>query len=192
MLDLTSHPRGHNDASPSERGGHLPPKSFFRAMVGAPSDARPNLTARPRRAIPRTEPTPTTARERTATDSARVNNSVTSSSNDFKIVIRPRGGLDVATTGTVGHASTIYRAANVPAQEAGEDTVCSNNGQNIIVVSTPHATHAAKYRQLEAITIGDRRLRSPNGDGERRRGEREDRDMFWDNGGEGERRDEDI
>ncbi|KAL1425353.1 hypothetical protein MTO96_019240 [Rhipicephalus appendiculatus] len=77
--------------------------------------------------------------------------------NDFKIVIRPRGGLDVATTGTVRLASAIYRAANVPAHEAGEDTVCSNNRQNIIVVSTPHATHAAKYRQLQAITIGDRR-----------------------------------
>ncbi|KAH7979269.1 hypothetical protein HPB49_008912 [Dermacentor silvarum] len=77
--------------------------------------------------------------------------------SDFKIVIRPRGGLDVATTGTVRLASAIYRAANMPAQEAGEDTVCSNNRQNIIVVSTLHATHAAKYRQLEAITIGDRR-----------------------------------
>ncbi|KAH7946398.1 hypothetical protein HPB49_024368 [Dermacentor silvarum] len=55
--------------------------------------------------------------------------------SDFKIVIRPRGGLDVATTGTVRLASSIYRTANVPAQEAGEDTVCSNNRQNIIVVS---------------------------------------------------------
>ncbi|KAH7980239.1 hypothetical protein HPB49_014018 [Dermacentor silvarum] len=67
--------------------------------------------------------------------------------SDFKIVIPPRGGLDVATTGTVRLASAIYRAANVPAQEAGEDTLCSNNRQNIIVVSTPHATHAAKDRQ---------------------------------------------
>ncbi|KAH7979584.1 hypothetical protein HPB49_009985 [Dermacentor silvarum] len=77
--------------------------------------------------------------------------------SDFKIVIRPRGGLDVATTGTVRLASAIYLAANVPAQEAGEDTVCSNNRQNIIVMSIPHATHAAKCRQLESITIGDRR-----------------------------------
>ncbi|KAL1416927.1 hypothetical protein MTO96_027369 [Rhipicephalus appendiculatus] len=77
--------------------------------------------------------------------------------NDFKIVIRPRGGLDVATTGTVRLASAIYRAANVPAHEAGEDTVCSNNRQNIIVGSIRHATHAAKYRQLQAITIGDGR-----------------------------------
>ncbi|KAH7959459.1 hypothetical protein HPB49_011317 [Dermacentor silvarum] len=53
--------------------------------------------------------------------------------SDFKIVIRPRGGLEVATTGTVRLASAIYRAANVPAQEAGEDTVCSSNRQNIIV-----------------------------------------------------------
>ncbi|KAH7964515.1 hypothetical protein HPB51_027247 [Rhipicephalus microplus] len=76
--------------------------------------------------------------------------------NDFKIVIRPRGGLDVATTGTVRLASAIYRTANVPAHEAGEDTVCSNNHQNTIVVSLRHASHADKYRQLQAITIGDR------------------------------------
>ncbi|KAH7934525.1 hypothetical protein HPB51_029109 [Rhipicephalus microplus] len=43
--------------------------------------------------------------------------------SDFKIVIRPRGGLDVATTETVHLASAIYRAANVPAHEAGEDMV---------------------------------------------------------------------
>ncbi|KAH7947348.1 hypothetical protein HPB52_010478 [Rhipicephalus sanguineus] len=55
------------------------------------------------------------------------------SNANFKIVVRPRGGLDVATTGTVRLASAIYRAANVPAHEAGEDTVCSNNHQNIIV-----------------------------------------------------------
>ncbi|KAH7946625.1 hypothetical protein HPB52_002145 [Rhipicephalus sanguineus] len=77
--------------------------------------------------------------------------------SDFKIVVRPRGGLDVATNGTVRLASAIYRAANVSAHEAGEDTVGSNNHQNIIVMSTPHATHAAKYRQLQAITVGDRR-----------------------------------
>ncbi|KAH8026819.1 hypothetical protein HPB51_025196 [Rhipicephalus microplus] len=78
------------------------------------------------------------------------------SRSNFKTVIRPRGGLDGATTGTVRLASAIYRAANVPAQEAGEDTVCLNNHQNIIIVSTPHASHADKYRQLQGINIGDR------------------------------------
>ncbi|KAH7964414.1 hypothetical protein HPB51_027346 [Rhipicephalus microplus] len=120
-------------------------------------------------ATPRTGPPPAPARERTATGSVRVDKcnfkqQVIRSSkrpllqrNDFKIVIRPRGGLDVATTaGTVRLASAIYRAANVPAHEAGEDTVCSNNYQNIIVVSTPHVSHADKHRQLQAITIGNR------------------------------------
>ncbi|KAH7953467.1 hypothetical protein HPB49_009070 [Dermacentor silvarum] len=55
--------------------------------------------------------------------------------SDFKIVIPPRGGLAVATTRTVRLASAIYRAANSPVQEAGEDTVCSNNHQNIIVAA---------------------------------------------------------
>ncbi|KAH7945848.1 hypothetical protein HPB49_016520 [Dermacentor silvarum] len=72
--------------------------------------------------------------------------------SDFKIVIRPRGGLDVATTGTVRLASAIYRAANVPAQEAAEDTVCSNNRQNIIVVN-----HSQRLREapLKAWILAD-------------------------------------
>ncbi|KAH8030550.1 hypothetical protein HPB51_008670 [Rhipicephalus microplus] len=118
------------------------------------------------KATPRTAPPSAPAREWIATDSVRVDNRVTSSrksleranchySHDFKIVIRPRGGLDVATTGTVRLTSAIHRAANVPSHEAGEDTVCSNNRRNI-VVSTPHASHADKYRHLQAITIGDR------------------------------------
>ncbi|KAL1442529.1 hypothetical protein MTO96_030731 [Rhipicephalus appendiculatus] len=60
--------------------------------------------------------------------------------NDFKIVIRPRGGLDVATTGTVRLASAIYRAANVPAHEAG-------GGHGVLQQSPKHHSreHTPRY-----------------------------------------------
>ncbi|KAL1471644.1 hypothetical protein MTO96_039824 [Rhipicephalus appendiculatus] len=67
---------------------------------------------------------------------------------------RPRRGHHRHRAPRIGH---LYRAANVPAHEAGDDTACANKRQNIIVVSTPHVTHASKYRQLQDITIGNRR-----------------------------------
>ncbi|KAL1447501.1 hypothetical protein MTO96_028568 [Rhipicephalus appendiculatus] len=51
----------------------------------------------------------------------------------------------------------VIRSSKMPLLPRREDTVCFNNRQNIIVVSTPHAIHAAKYRQLQANIIGDRR-----------------------------------
>ncbi|KAH7966281.1 hypothetical protein HPB49_015014 [Dermacentor silvarum] len=50
-----------------------------------------------------------------------------------KVVIRPRGGLNVATVVVVRLASALYRAASVSPQDAMEDIVCPNIQQNIIV-----------------------------------------------------------
>ncbi|KAL1437569.1 hypothetical protein MTO96_048779 [Rhipicephalus appendiculatus] len=76
--------------------------------------------------------------------------------NDFKIVVRPKGGLNIAAIGAVRIASAVYRDAGVSEQDASEDIVCPNNQQNIVVISTPISTNAEKYRKLEAIRIGDR------------------------------------
>ncbi|KAL1481062.1 hypothetical protein MTO96_050503 [Rhipicephalus appendiculatus] len=157
-----------NDGSPSERGGYLP-REFLEGRgwctIGSKTQVnRPNAQSNTQNGAPSRTGKGADGNRPRSRQPRNVKQQVIRSSkmpllprNDFKIVIRPRGGLDVATTGTVRLASAIHRAANVPAHEAGEDTVCSNNRQNIIVVSTPHATHAAKYRQLQAIPIGDRR-----------------------------------
>ncbi|KAL1466596.1 hypothetical protein MTO96_026575 [Rhipicephalus appendiculatus] len=71
-----------------------------------------------------------------------------------KVVIRPRGGLNVATLGVVRLASALYRAASVSTQHATEDIICQNMQQNIIVVSTPHSSNAERYRRLASFTLG--------------------------------------
>ncbi|KAL1480785.1 hypothetical protein MTO96_034655 [Rhipicephalus appendiculatus] len=76
--------------------------------------------------------------------------------NDFKIVVRPKGGLNIAAIGAVRIASAVYRDAGVSDQDASEDIVCPNTQQNIVVISTPCSTNAEKYRKLEAIGIGNR------------------------------------
>lgn len=70
-----------------------------------------------------------------------------------KVVIRPRGGLNVAAVGIVRLASALYRAASVSPQDATEDIICPNMQQNIIVVSTPHSSNAERYRRLASFTL---------------------------------------
>ncbi|KAH7968230.1 hypothetical protein HPB52_007043 [Rhipicephalus sanguineus] len=53
-----------------------------------------------------------------------------------KVVIRPRGGLNVAAVGIVRLASALYRAAT-----------------KHIVVSTPHSSSAERYRRLASFTL---------------------------------------
>ncbi|KAH7979264.1 hypothetical protein HPB49_008883 [Dermacentor silvarum] len=75
-----------------------------------------------------------------------------------KVVIRPRGGLNVATVRVVRLASALYRAASVSPQDAMEDIVCPNIQQNIIVVSTPHSSNAERYRRLVSFELDGHKL----------------------------------
>ncbi|KAH7939720.1 hypothetical protein HPB52_016398 [Rhipicephalus sanguineus] len=74
---------------------------------------------------------------------------------DYKIIIRPRGGLRVADHGAARLATSIYHAAEIPRETQDEDTICLNSQQNIIVVSTPIEAHADKYQKISRITIGN-------------------------------------
>ncbi|KAH6936147.1 hypothetical protein HPB50_014178 [Hyalomma asiaticum] len=56
---------------------------------------------------------------------------------DYKVVIRPRGGLSVA---------------QLAFEERESDVICPNKTQNILVVSTPDPDRADQYRQIKQIT----------------------------------------
>ncbi|KAL1446610.1 hypothetical protein MTO96_044528 [Rhipicephalus appendiculatus] len=56
---------------------------------------------------------------------------------DYKIIIRPKGGLNIAELGAARVASCVYQAPGIPGEQREDDTVCLNVQQNIIVVSTP-------------------------------------------------------
>ncbi|KAH7973466.1 hypothetical protein HPB49_001433 [Dermacentor silvarum] len=75
-----------------------------------------------------------------------------------KVVIRPQGGLNVATVRVVRLASALYRAASLSPQDAMEDIACPNIQQSIILVSTPHSSNAERYRRLAGFGLDGRQF----------------------------------
>ncbi|KAH7977749.1 hypothetical protein HPB49_003371 [Dermacentor silvarum] len=64
---------------------------------------------------------------------------------DTKIVVRPRGGLNLAEVGGPAVTTAIFRATCIAREERALDTICTNNHQNIIVISTPNEANIDKY-----------------------------------------------
>ncbi|KAK8781540.1 hypothetical protein V5799_017119 [Amblyomma americanum] len=62
---------------------------------------------------------------------------------ESKIVVRPRGGLDIVKTGTTTVAVAILAAAKITSEESAADTIGPKAQQNIMVVSTPNEDNAA-------------------------------------------------
>ncbi|XP_029845315.3 uncharacterized protein LOC115328243 [Ixodes scapularis] len=75
---------------------------------------------------------------------------------DTKIVMRPRGGLNVGRTEVSVIMSVAMTAARVTKEEAKADTICTNAQQNIIVVSTPDERRVTLYSKVKALNIGGR------------------------------------
>lgn len=76
---------------------------------------------------------------------------------DNKIVLRPRGGLNIARTEASTLMSAIFAAADISLHESKEDTICTNVAQNILVVSTPDEARAKRYyASARHLCIGGR------------------------------------
>ncbi|KAL1482483.1 hypothetical protein MTO96_033765 [Rhipicephalus appendiculatus] len=73
--------------------------------------------------------------------------------DDAKIIIRPRGGLDVSKAGATTVGKAIMEAAGVGEANAGADVICPNLQQNIIVVSTPDRENATRYTRIKSIVV---------------------------------------
>lgn len=71
--------------------------------------------------------------------------------DEIKVIVRPRGGLDVSKADLVLLARALTLAAALTDQQASEDTICSNKVQNIIVISTPVTSNAAAYAGIQKI-----------------------------------------
>ncbi|KAH7933110.1 hypothetical protein HPB49_008338 [Dermacentor silvarum] len=74
----------------------------------------------------------------------------------IKIVIRPRGGLNLEKVSppTVGRA--IVEAAGLSTEQTNEDVICPNFMQNILVASTPERSNAERYVRLRSIRVADK------------------------------------
>lgn len=73
---------------------------------------------------------------------------------DYKVVLRPRGGLDMAQLHVAYIKDGVLRAATVTKEEAEEDILRLNQRQNTMVVSTPKKENALRYSQIQAIQLG--------------------------------------
>ncbi|KAG0412376.1 hypothetical protein HPB47_010480 [Ixodes persulcatus] len=72
----------------------------------------------------------------------------------FRVIVRPRGGINVKNVSQVKIAQALVTAAGLSFTNAAEDTICPNAVQNILVVSTPSDHNAKAYARVEAISIG--------------------------------------
>lgn len=77
-------------------------------------------------------------------------------SDDYKIVVRPRGGFKATDYGTDRIYCCLRNAAGIGREAAGEDSICLNVKQNVVVISTPSEDRAKRYGAISKLHIGDR------------------------------------
>ncbi|KAH7940129.1 hypothetical protein HPB52_021882 [Rhipicephalus sanguineus] len=70
-----------------------------------------------------------------------------------KIIIRPRGGLNLSKVSTTAIGTAVIEASGLTAEQASEDVVCPNFTQNMVVVSTPEPDDAARYVRIKSFKI---------------------------------------
>ncbi|KAH9364815.1 hypothetical protein HPB48_020963 [Haemaphysalis longicornis] len=73
--------------------------------------------------------------------------------DDIKIVMRPRGGLDVSEVSRFEISRAIAAAANIGGEEARKDVICPNKQQNIVIVSTPRRENADRYAAVARLIV---------------------------------------
>ncbi|KAH7949390.1 hypothetical protein HPB49_009299 [Dermacentor silvarum] len=72
---------------------------------------------------------------------------------DYKVVIRPRGGFDTMQSSAM-IKDGVLRAAGITIKDAEEDIFRVNSKQNTFIMSTPKLENAKRYSQLKEIRIG--------------------------------------
>ncbi|KAL1471760.1 hypothetical protein MTO96_039754 [Rhipicephalus appendiculatus] len=117
------------------------------------------LGARTRAADPDRLP-PVTQASRGRKDETRLKNKIIRAGRmtslpreDTKIVIRPRGGLNIAKVGVTLVADAILAAAGICEEDTLQDTLCPNVPQNIMVVSTPNQENVSRYVSIRQIVV---------------------------------------
>ncbi|KAL1472704.1 hypothetical protein MTO96_039159 [Rhipicephalus appendiculatus] len=76
--------------------------------------------------------------------------------DDYKVVVRPRGGFNVADYKTDRIYCCLRSAAEIGREAAEEERICLNFKQNIVVLSTPSEDRAKRYRAISKLRIGER------------------------------------
>ncbi|KAH7961000.1 hypothetical protein HPB52_000292 [Rhipicephalus sanguineus] len=101
------------------------------------------------------------AASRTFENGNRVKNRVVRASrmpympkDHFKIILRPRGGINISKMGSTKVGKAIIEAAGLGSDQTASDIICPNVSQNIMVASTPERENAEKYVRIRSIDLG--------------------------------------
>ncbi|KAH7933157.1 hypothetical protein HPB49_009501 [Dermacentor silvarum] len=70
-----------------------------------------------------------------------------------KIIIRPRGGLNIAKTGPTVIGEAILEASCLTPTQINSAIICPNIQQNIMVASTPNRDNASKYTRIRTLHV---------------------------------------
>ncbi|KAH7978843.1 hypothetical protein HPB49_006963 [Dermacentor silvarum] len=73
-------------------------------------------------------------------------------SKEIKIIIRPKGALNVAKISSPTVTTAVFQVAQFSPADMQQDTVCPNTQQNIVVVSTPSRYVFIKLIQVNGVT----------------------------------------
>ncbi|KAM7289847.1 hypothetical protein ISCGN_029975 [Ixodes scapularis] len=142
---------GAHDATPGESSGWTTTSRRMRKAKELQGE-RPSLTAerqsRPKERVNFVKPVTENIKK-----AARMPAAIPR--DDHKIVIRPRGGLNVARIETPVVTDAIMAAAGTAKEYQGEDMVCINAAQNILVVSTPSEQRAEIYTKIRTVEFGN-------------------------------------
>ncbi|KAH6939677.1 hypothetical protein HPB50_020430 [Hyalomma asiaticum] len=83
----------------------------------------------------------------------------------IKIVIRPRGGLNLEKVSPTTVGSAVVDAAGLSSEQTKEDVICPNFKENILVASTPERSNAERYVLLKSIRVADKNFEVAGGGG---------------------------
>ncbi|CAN8015831.1 unnamed protein product [Ixodes persulcatus] len=76
--------------------------------------------------------------------------------DDYRVVVRPRGGFNLSDYKTDRIYCCLRSAAGIGREAAEEDSICLNVKQNVVVLSTPSEDRAYKYGAISKLRIGER------------------------------------
>ncbi|KAH8035407.1 hypothetical protein HPB51_005131 [Rhipicephalus microplus] len=73
-----------------------------------------------------------------------------------RVIVHPGGGLDVRRCNKLKFLQALPLAARLPPMAAGEDIVCTNDTQDIFVISPANLQTAEAYAKVRGIFLTER------------------------------------
>lgn len=74
--------------------------------------------------------------------------------SDIKVVLRPRGGLDLRSVAQASLADAVFRQANI--QQNPTDQIRVQHVANFLLISTPSEERAQKYSAIQSLSLKGR------------------------------------